>query len=128
MRYVAPDEVIDIWETVGPWLQSANQYAGGKLTLEDYLVKILTGQADLWTNGKIAILAEPSAYPRKRVYTLLLAGGEHGANWGEVARLMEDVAKMKKCQSIEVFGRPGWKRILGAEGYDVAHFVYRKEL
>lgn len=128
MRYISPQDAISEWSRVEGWLDDANKLAGGKMTTADYLVKVLTGTADLWVGNDMAVLAEMTHYPRARVYVIVLAGGEGGHDWSAIESELENAARLRGCNKMEVFGRPGWKRILNDAGYRLACHVWTKEL
>jgi len=130
MIYVPPQEIPAIWLHIEPYIQSANNFGGGKFATYHWLAKLLNNAADLFVTPdlKTAVICEPSSFPLRNVYGLILLGGEGEHEYAEYQKVWEDAAKRRGCNSIEIYGRPGWKAILKELGYETAHHVWRKEL
>lgn len=128
--YVEPRDVPGIWERIEQYVQEANNYGGGKFAVHDWLAKVLIGNADLFVSPDLisAVICEVSTYPRRRIYGVILLGGEGGHNWDGYETALEAAAVTRGCDCLEVFGRPGWRKIMGEQGYVLAHHVWRKEL
>lgn len=128
---VRSEDVPRVWPKIEHYLHEANEYGGGKLTMHDWLVKTLCGYSELLVSPdhRSAVIGEPQQYPRKRVYGVILMGGEGDHPWESYQQVFEDRAKLSNCTSVEIFGRPGWKNILEQRlGYSRAHWVWRKEV
>ena len=128
---VRPEDAPVIWPKIERYLDEANRYGGGKMALHDWLAKVLMGACDLMVSPgyQSAVIGEPQQYPRKRVYGVILLGGEGNHPWERYEAVFQDRAKFWGCESIEMFGRPGWKNILEQGlGYERAHWVWRKEV
>ena len=128
---VRPEVIADLWHVVADYLAEANEYGGGKFELHDWLAKLLVGQADLFIYPAhvSAAICEMQVFPRRRVYGVILVGGEGGHDWQRYQAAFEARAHQLGCDSIECFGRKGWRPILEKElGYSFAHWVWRKEL
>lgn len=128
---VAPEDVPYIWPEISHYLDDANAYGGGKFLMIDWLTKLLLGHADLlvYPGSKSAAICEPIQFPRRRVYAVNLCGGEGGIDWLQYQAACEAGARVRGCDCIEIFGRPGWKNILEKQlGYKRAHWVWRKEI
>ena len=128
MRFILPQNVDEEWLKVKEWIAEANSYAGGRYSPQDWLVKLLTGQAELYIGDGMCVVGEAMQYPRKRVYQIILAGGNGGHDWIEIEAELEHIARSRGCSSMEVYGRPGWKKILTQAGYSIPLYVYQKEL
>jgi len=128
--YVTPPEAPALWPKIERYVQEANNYGGGKFAVHQWLGKVLAGQADLFVSPDLesAAICESVQYPLLRVYCIVLIGGEGGHDWDEYQKVFEDAAKVRQCDVIETFGRAGWKPVMKRLGYDLAHFVWRKEV
>lgn len=127
---VPPEEVPGLWDRVEPYIQDANRYGGGKFRAHDWLCKLLAEQALLYVSPNLesAVICELQVYPRSRVFSIILLGGEGGHDWTEYQVMLEQMARHYQCDQMEVFGRPGWRKILKMQGYELAHHVWRKEI
>lgn len=128
--YVEPRDAPGIWERIEQYVQEANNYGGGKFAVHDWLAKVLLGQADLFVAPDLssAVICEQFQYPRRKVYGIILLGGEGGHLWDDYQCALEAAAAARGCDCLEVFGRAGWKQIMKEQGYELAHWVWRKEL
>lgn len=127
---VSPADAAEIWIDIRRYIEEANAFGGGKLTAEDWLAKILIGQADLfiYPGAQSAAICEAQQFQRRRVYGVILCGGEGGHDWRRYQAAFEAAARMRGCDCTEVFGRPGWKHVMKDLGYDMAHWVWRKTI
>ena len=128
---VRPQDAPAVWPRVERYLWEANEHGGDKIMMHDWLAKILVGAADLMVSADCtsAVIGEPQQFPRRRVYGVILMGGEGGHDWQRYQRLFEQQAKIYGCDAIEIFGRKGWKPVLEQQlGYSFAHWVWRKEI
>lgn len=130
MLRVEPAQVVTVWPRIAPYLEQANAYGGRKFAPHDWLVRLLAEICDLFVSPNLgsAALCEAQEYPRRRVYNIILFGGEGGHDWSTYQQVFEAAAIAKGCSCIEVYGRPGWRKLLGEHGYQLAHYVWRKEL
>lgn len=128
--YVDPRDAPNLWPRIEQYVQDANNYGGGKFRLHDWLVKVLIGQADLFVSPDLesAVICEPFSYPVRNVYCIILLGGEGGHDWASYQSTLEEAAAKRGCDCLEAFGRPGWKNIMKDQDYEIAHWVWRKEL
>lgn len=134
LHWLNPDYIEKFWAALAPKIADALAYADDKYALEDVKKEVLENQMQLWVvcrqdNKKVlgVVVTQVLVYPRKNVLVICYAGGKLG---GEVARetaaKLGDWAKSKgDIKSIEIWGRPGWERVLG---WERIHTVIRKQL
>ena len=127
---VPPQEAPAIWPHIEVFLQEALRFGGGKLAAHHWLARVLSVQADLFVASdlKCAAICEKQFFPLRNVYAIILLGGEGGHDWDAVEQTFEAAAKIRECDCLEIYGRPGWRSILKELGYETAHHVWRKEL
>lgn len=127
---VLAGDVDRIWPLVRGYLLNAIEYADGKYTEESVLESIRNRQMQLWVAGEtevlVACVTTICDYPGKKVCNLMFVGGKDMNEWKHSLSLIEEWAKSLGCDSLEVWGRKGWERILS--DYDVIHTVIRKSL
>lgn len=128
--HISPDEAPAVWPQIVSYVHEANEYGGGKFATHDWLARVLIGAADLFVSPNVdsAAICEAQMFPRRAVYTIVLLGGEGGHDWDRYQEVFEQAAKARNCSCLEVFGRGGWRTILKKQGYELAHYVWRKEL
>lgn len=130
LQLVSSHEAGRLWSQIEPYIQAANNFAGGKFDTKHWLIKVLAEQADLWVTPELTtvLVGEPLQYPAARIYSISLAGGEGGDDWVAHERQIATRARLLGCEAIENLARPGWRKVAKQCGYSVAHYVYRKEL
>lgn len=127
---VEPHEATTVWPSIEEYVRQANSFGGGKFAPHHWLAKILNGQAELLVSPtlKTAVVCEPQQFPLRRVYMIVLLGGEGGCNWDNYMQVFEERSRVFGCTALEVYGRAGWKKIVESRGAKLAHCVWRKEL
>jgi hypothetical protein len=109
-----------------PRLEEACRRGGDLYGTADVLHMITTDPDAFWcaTPNSFGV-AELIAYPRKRVIHWSFAGGERAEilTFGEH---YERLARLAGCTEIQMYGRPGWERVL--TGYHKTGVVLRKRL
>lgn len=126
---VAPEAVEEVWEQVSPILVKSLQYADGKYSLESIKRALLRRDMQLWMYVRDGIKAcgvtQVLKYPEKKVCVVMFAAGEALSEWINFDSLIEEWARDNQCDAIEIYGRPGWERVLG---WERIHVVIRKNL
>ncbi len=126
---------IPLWrEAARPFVERALRHGNGEFSAADIEAALGTRAMQLWLmrgrdGGPIcgALITEIANYPRRRTAILRLFAADRGlrAAWRPLLPVVEAWARAQGCGGIEVFGRPGWTRILD---YEPTHVVLRKEL
>lgn len=127
---VEPYEASALWPKIEEYLRQACAFGGGKFAPHHWLARVLVGQADFFVSPNLesAVIAEPQRFPLSSVYMIVLLGGEGGCDWDAYLSTLNCRGRELGCDAIEVYGRPGWKRIFESRGAKLAHYVWRKEI
>lgn len=110
-------------ESIAQWIAPAMKHSTGESTLEDILAKLLSGQALcwMWTDNEdkpiTLAVTEVIQYGRKKVCHLITTTGDWRAAH-EGHDIIEDYANSIGCDSIMVWGRAGWSRVLTQFNFD----------
>ena len=122
--------VLLVWEEARPWVARALEIEGGHFAEEDIRAALLSRDMQLWVvraaeNPASAapdagrrirgiLVTEIVRYPRRTVCRLVLAGAEDGARaeWLAWRPLIDAWARANGCDLVELYGRPGWARLL----------------
>lgn len=84
----------------------------GKYTWSDVYSSILSGDAQLWTGKKSAIVTYISDFPKGKTLCVFLGGGELEEIKYELLPTIEEWARLEGCTQAEIVGRHGWERVL----------------
>lgn len=117
-----------------PHLEISTKWARGRVTPDDILKFIFSGQMQLWVvldESKIYghIITEVKQYPNCKMFAVQYCSIEpHYLNEVEdrMQELAEKFAKDTGCAGIEFTGRPGWSKSMKKYGYDVQSVVFQK--
>ena len=116
---VFAEDLDPIWDEVSVHIQSALQYSDGKYSLLDIKKEIEEKKMQLFLavdDGVIAVgVTQISDYPQKRVLTIVLVGGSRMEEWLHLMNQLEAWGIDNGCEQIELYGRPGWEKVLGWE-------------
>lgn len=100
-------------------------------TYKSVLRDILKGKSLLWVclnNGSVVgvVTTKILIYPAKKTLLIHLLGGAEIEEWVGQIRKIEKVAKYNGCSSVEIHGRPAWKKLLPK--YKTERIILSKEL
>jgi hypothetical protein len=108
-----------VWPRVLPWIERALAEGLGHLDSTDLRAALERRDMQLWIARRedavvAALVTEIVAYPRRKVCRLVLMGGEDGEReaWLPWLPLLEAWARAEGCDLVEIYGRPGWARLV----------------
>jgi hypothetical protein len=108
-------------------IESALAHSGGTHTFDDIAAGIAAQRYQLWPGRKSVVVSEILQFPQRRVAHCFLAAGDMEEIQVQ-RRWLEGWAASQGCQSVTVAGRPGWERVLAADGYQKAAVLLEKNL
>lgn len=123
---VDPKQISRVWPHARELIKSAIERTGLS-HFEDIENDILFGDQLLWLawDGN-SIQAAATTQLAGRVCVLTACAGHHRERWLPLFEQIEKYAKNEGCQTMRIFGRRGWERVL--DGYHVEHVILEKEL
>lgn len=112
--YVNQWNVEVAWEYALPILKKSFEYCDGKYEPDDVLARLKANTAVLFVNKDnedfdSALVAWPTVYPRCTVFVVSFAGGKL-RHLKAMIPAVKEMAKILKCDMVEVHGRHGWVR------------------
>lgn len=114
-----PHQAMEMWHVIGPLLDKACFHNAGRQTIDDVYDCVARGQMMIhlvWNPDTehvyAAIGSEGYFYPRKKVFALTMAGGEHVKLWRHLWPAFKEIGRQLGFEQIEVSGRPGWIKYL----------------
>ncbi len=127
------------WDAASPFIERALAEGRGEYAASDIEAALRVRAMQLWLLGRNgtrgsrgisvcgALVTEITNYPRRRTAILRLFSTDPGlrAAWLPLTSVLESWARAQGCDAIEVFGRPGWAKVLD---YELTHIVLCKEL
>jgi len=133
-----PDyEVVDVWPTVLPLINRVLDMSNGDYTAEYILGRIVDGDYQLWVgymdNGAVLYTCvtrlEYFEATNKTALLGMWIAGDNMSEWidGLLAEL-ESWAIDVGADEMRCIGRPGWERVLKADGYKKTHTIFAKSL
>lgn len=122
--WVPRDRIDDAWPLVKDLLASGLRYSHGRINIEDLRALIDEGQVYLWVaikGGQIICAAalEFVQYPQKRACRLISVAGGTRNEWLHHRLSIDQWARDNDCDTIELVGRPGWRKVLPDWKYSV---------
>lgn len=103
------------WDLGLPFIDISLAY--GKINLQDIYEGCLDHRYTIWLiyhdDVKGVFFTRIGVFPRKRICEIMLMNGEGMEEWLEIGiEKVKDWAKSQNCDSVEIYGRPGWSRVL----------------
>jgi len=106
-----------------------------EVSIEHLAREIMIGKRQLWLilDGEkfvSFVLTEIQTNEANGLKTLVIPSfaGEEGASTVHLIGALEDYGRENGCDEAIIYGRPGWKRSVGEQGYKPDMMVYRKAL
>lgn len=135
LRRITVQNLSLVWSPVAELLQSASATWETLYTLESIFLEIFLERAQLWVlefNDEVCgcMITELVAFPKATMLRILLSAGDQNAlvNGMQFLPMIETWAKKQGATIIDVYGRPGWKRVLAPHGYESQAVVVRKSI
>ena len=109
------------------WIESALEYSGGTHDYMNIVDGVLSGHMQLWMGDAGCAVTEIIVYPKRKILHVFLAAGdmEQILDFEESAI---EFGKMNGCDGMSIAGRPGWQKILGKRGWNMAFVNLSKEI
>ena len=111
------------WPEVAPLIAPAVDMSEGRHTLATVLRDVQACEAQAFLalrNAKpiMACITRVALYPAQKWVQVPFCGGRDIAAWLEpMVDALDRLAWTERCAGIEIFGRPGWVRVLKPHGY-----------
>jgi hypothetical protein len=131
---VSPAGIPLVWPKVKDRVRSVIELVRER-TLEFYEQELLADTHNLWllmacdVIEGIVITHIGFMQNGRKVMVIDIAEGEFSDYWaGKFLPFIEELADYNACDSVEFYGRPGWRKVAKSHGYDTPIVSYRKEL
>jgi hypothetical protein len=119
---------------VTKYLEVARDWARGRVSVDDLLRLLFSGQMQLWVffeDGQILgqLMTEVKQYPQCRMLAVQYCATEpHLSDVVEDStfEVLEKYAKELGCAGVEMTGRSGWSKHVAKRGYDTKSVVFQK--
>lgn len=133
--YGVPVEAFSrIYDEVIPLIVKALKHSDGKYSIEDIVRIINSRDGQLWVacyeDSKVTtmMVTQVITYPQERRLLILLYAGQGVASTGYFLPVIYEGARKLGCTAVEIYGRPGWERVMEREGFKKVHTVLSKKL
>jgi hypothetical protein len=108
---ISVERVVDVWAQASTQLERSLSILG-EYSAHDLLVRLVTGNAQLWHCDDVWCVTEVAVYPRKRVAVLSHMGGSLDvAHAHDLLPVWTEWAKARGCTELRIVGRRGWARV-----------------
>lgn len=125
MSLVPLESLKSTWPTVAPMLARAVPYSAGRMGLRSILQGLLEQRYLLWvayddavTRVAAAFVTRVAVYSHRASLVIDCAAGSQMRHWLQLASdTFRAYARDTDLAGIEMFGRPGWARVLKSCGW-----------
>lgn len=129
MKISAITDYESVWHLIQDYMEGAAKYTHGRYTVDDIKAELLNGNQQLWIayDDKIygAVVTEVIEYPQMKALIMHFTGGVELPKWkDEMLSVLRSFAKDCGCQTIESFGRTGWKKVFSKDGFKSKFMFY----
>jgi hypothetical protein len=129
MKISAILDIDQVWADIESYIEGAAKYTHGRYTADDIRQTFKEGGQQLWIayDDRIygAVITEIIQYPQMRALIMHFTGGIELPKWkDEMLSVLRSFAKDANCQTIESFGRTGWKKVFSKDGFKSKFMFY----
>lgn len=125
LALVPTEEVPKLWPTVAPMLARAVGYAEGRTDMRAIYQAVQESRQMLWVayddTDKIiaaAFVAHKAQYSKSAALVIDCVGGTRMRDWLQIASsTFRQCARDMGLVGLEMYGRPGWSRVLKSCGW-----------
>ncbi len=134
IKGVLSNAIEQVWDDVKPMLLQALVYADTKYNADDILSALIKGHMQLWlvfdNNGDTCAfcITRIINYPQEKRAAILFTSGHDVMKWVHFNEVICAWAASNGCSTLEVYGRPGWEKLLAPFGYEKIHTVLKVTL
>ncbi len=129
----------DVWSLVKKDISEALSYSGDHTDAQFVYDCVKEDKMQLWvvwdkdkstTLEKYygVVVTEIIQRKLKRSCNIFIVTGRHRQKWQHLINVLEDFAEQKNCNQMELFARPGWKKIMEQFNYKTTHVVLEKTI
>lgn len=111
------------WPEVAPLIAPAVELSEGRHNLATTLEGVQSCEMQAFVALRdarpiMACITRVALYPAQKWLQIPFCGGRDMRAWLEpMLSVLDDLAIAEMCAGIEIFGRPGWQRVLAPYGY-----------
>ena len=125
LSLIPQEQVRTAWPTIAPLLAKALPYAAGRTNLRAVFTAALEERQWLWVAFEddertisAAFVTHLAQYPGCAALVIDLAGGSRMRGWLRIASAtFRNCARDMGADRVELYGRPGWARVLKSCGW-----------
>ena len=127
---IPQQDVEQVWHLIHGYMEGAAKYTHGRYTVDDIKQSFISNlNQQLWIayDDKIygAVITEVMQYPQMKALTMHFTGGIELPKWKDaMLSVLRSFAKDTDCQTIESFGRTGWKKVFSKDGFKSQFMFY----
>lgn len=122
-------DIDEVWHLIDKYVDGAAKYTHGRYTSDDIRQRFKNGGQQLWVayDDKVYgfVITEVMKYPQMVALVMHFTGGTELPKWkNEMLSVLQSFAKDAGCQTIESFGRTGWKKVFNKDGFKSKFMFY----
>lgn len=103
-----------LWLKMLPHLEKMCDFAG-KYGPQDLWAEFNHKRIQIWVDSvadpKVVVTTKIENFPRCKVLKIDGCGGSGLNGWKHMISGLEDFGRANQCDTVEIWGRPGWQRI-----------------
>jgi len=125
LRQILKEDVRTVWPIVAPMLARGVYYSAGRTDMQAVYEALQTSMQLLWVayddadnDIAAAFTTRVAAYHRRKSLVIDCAGGSKMRQWLAIAsKTFRAYARDAGYDPVEIYGRPGWARVLKSCGW-----------
>jgi hypothetical protein len=131
---IQAEEAQDWWPKVAKWCEAALAHGGDLLNLDDVKQGVADREMQLWVihewrDLKAVCVTSINVWPRAKVLTAIIVGGEEMDKWVEpLVDLLVRYGRAEGCKTVDAHGRRGWTKTLRSLGWRDSIVTFSKEV
>ena len=121
------------WEHVSGYIQDSLKYSDDAYNLDSIKDSLIKGIMQLWVilddkDVCAAVVTQAVSYPNQKVIEILFIGGSGMSSWLHLINDIKLWSKNLGYDAVQIYGRPGWEKLLDKYGFYKTHVLLRTKL
>lgn len=127
-RVCSLEQFEEVWPTIEDDVKATLDRHSRNPDIKRIIRGIVEQKYTLWVNAQTFCITQVMEWDGETVCCFVLVGGDLDFILGEGMKRLTEYAAAEHCKGFIMFGRPGWRKVLGDAGFEFQAVVMFGEI